>query len=479
MATDLNTVLGSLLNDLGDWVRTNISFGFINMSYILIGIDSLFSQLREVVEFFKPYRARIIPLELLQFRNRLLNSIVIEDSVQFDAEVSFHDFLVGDSTACCVDSTCTSFTSPREYYDCGSYHDIGAVTDIKKEIQITIDDTYRDYLHCPSSDTTGYVISEVLSGNYLLPQTVNIPTDSTSMVISIDADSTASILDYSVLLNIYNEQDTNPDIIPYVITDKSYSSFEVTFSNTFSSENYYLTWNIYDSTGIFGIESIPDGSSEVSIIFSTPMINPNYSISYTLENLVDSDSSFFFSTVIEKSVNGFTIKLSGEVPTGNYSISWAAFEYGRTTSALTTQDGLTQIPYNSNTVTVPFDVPYELYNNYNLALSIINLDDTSASNLGYIVRSKDLYGFTLQLSDFTDSTNYYLSWVITINANLFVGEDFLYRQTGQFRNFDDEGSFDCTHGFDQCDIFVEDVINFLLQENGDFLLQENGDRIIL
>ena len=79
LATDNNTVLGSLLKDLGEWVRANISYGFINVSYILFGIDSLFGQLRDVVEFFKPYRARLIPLELMQIRNRLFNSILLEE----------------------------------------------------------------------------------------------------------------------------------------------------------------------------------------------------------------------------------------------------------------------------------------------------------------------------------------------------------------------------------------------------------------
>jgi len=54
-----------------------------------------------------------------------------------------------------------------------------------------------------------------------------------------------------------------------------------------------------------------------------------------------------------------------------------------------------------------------------------------------------------------------------------------YYQSGGFRDFDSEGTFDCTHGFDLVQITVEDVIAYLLQETGFYLLQENGARIIL
>ncbi|GAG20181.1 unnamed protein product, partial [marine sediment metagenome] len=48
-------ILCSLLNDLGEWVRSNISFGFINLGYILCGFDSLVSTMGDVVNFWKPY----------------------------------------------------------------------------------------------------------------------------------------------------------------------------------------------------------------------------------------------------------------------------------------------------------------------------------------------------------------------------------------------------------------------------------------
>jgi hypothetical protein len=162
LATDNITILGSLLNDLGEWVRNNISYGFINMSYILFGLDSLFSQMSDVIEFFKPYRARIVPLETIQFSNRLFNSIIVEDTFSFDVNVDFHEFVTGDSEPCCtqqdidsttpvcLDSTSTNLFYSRETYDCGSWHDIGAVTDMPQELFIEIQQDVPDAMRCPT-----------------------------------------------------------------------------------------------------------------------------------------------------------------------------------------------------------------------------------------------------------------------------------------------------------------------------------------
>lgn len=164
------TVLGTLLKDLGDWVRNNISFGFINMSYILFGIDSLFGQLTKVIDFFKPYRARLIPLELIQIRNRLFNSIIVEDKFETTIEENIHDFLTGDSEPCCADST-TCLHYSRDTYDCGSWHDIGAVTDLPKDLFIEIKDNIYDAMRCPrgGGDSTAFVTSEVLDNYYPEP----------------------------------------------------------------------------------------------------------------------------------------------------------------------------------------------------------------------------------------------------------------------------------------------------------------------
>jgi len=163
-------ILASLLSDLGNWVRSNLSFGFMNISYAIFGISALYALLKDVIEFFKPYRARLVPLEMLEFRSRLENTIIIEDELDtIDILFDFYDYCTGDSAPCCSDPTliCPDSTDALQYYsrdtyDCGSYYDIGIVVD--RDPFIEYFDNYRDSLVCSfqNTDSTAIVTSEVV-----------------------------------------------------------------------------------------------------------------------------------------------------------------------------------------------------------------------------------------------------------------------------------------------------------------------------
>jgi hypothetical protein len=155
-------VLNSLLKDLANWVRANIGFGFINLGFILSGMQALFDELKPVIDFFKPYRARLVVLEAIQFKHRLFSSIIIEDRLEpLSTTDEFYDYITGNSIPCALDSTTPLYYS-RESYDCGSYFDIGAATDIRKVFDLHYREEIHDHLPCPSSDTTGFVVSETL-----------------------------------------------------------------------------------------------------------------------------------------------------------------------------------------------------------------------------------------------------------------------------------------------------------------------------
>jgi len=258
-------ILGTLLDDLGLWIRSELSYGFANIAYVMFGIDSLFSDLREVVEFFKPYRARFIPIENLEFSSRLTETIIVEDENDtIGVDLLFHDFLTANSKPCCGDETidttsnidctttyesktqcgrnvvsaktpngpsdlwasstlylvndlvnrydpstkyvnqyicikqhtsnlninqpvtgtdwttywevysqviCTDSTSlglfySRDTYDCGSYHDIGAVSDLPTELFIQQEELIHEGLNCvPNEEGTAIVTWEILESD--------------------------------------------------------------------------------------------------------------------------------------------------------------------------------------------------------------------------------------------------------------------------------------------------------------------------
>ncbi len=205
-ADPLVDILGVLLLDVGSWIRANVSPVFLNLSHMVFGINSLFSDLRKVIDFFKPYRARLIALETLEFNNPLFETIIVEDDLgTIDVEIQQHDFLTGDSTPCCtedIDSTSpsticldstTSLVYSRDTYDCGSYFDIGAVTDLPRELFIDYEETIQDTLTCiPGIDTSTPIVIDSTTSAFVTPN--DLVKDATSSItIDFETNELANI----------------------------------------------------------------------------------------------------------------------------------------------------------------------------------------------------------------------------------------------------------------------------------------------
>lgn len=141
-------VLKYLLGDLTQWIKTHISPLGVDLASFMLGFAAL-DYLTDVINFFKPYRARMCMAENLYIiKDSVGDGIVPEDEfgpttvidrfIDWDTANSkpscccsweghyLHD-LTGYDWQCnpCMDSTACIYYS-RETYDCGSYFDIGA-----------------------------------------------------------------------------------------------------------------------------------------------------------------------------------------------------------------------------------------------------------------------------------------------------------------------------------------------------------------
>jgi len=470
LGTDNVAVLGTLLRDLGEWVRANLSYGFINMSYILFGIDSLFDQVRDVIEFFKPYRARLIPIEMLEFRNRLFNSIVVEDTFDTTANIEFHNFLVGDSIPCCSDATCTQLFQPREFFDCGSYFDIGAVTDLPRELQIDIEQSHHDMMKCPHVDTTGYVVSEIVNVTFLDPYTDPIPSGTNSVTIALP--QFRPNLNYGIGLSIRFDPTIDPLATPeqfaFLVTDKKVSQFTVSLSGNVPNDSYFIDWYTVDST-YSGSVVVADDSTSLNVVFSHPCSSVDYTVSGTLTNYIDSSTTIYAFSISDKTALGFKVNFSGPIDSPNYK-----FDYFICSSDV---DGVEEITNNNDVVSVAFTQPLS----HNVYPLITTVEGDNGNIYAWSVIDKTAFGFTVKLSGPTDSTGVNnLSWAIP-DKTVPRFTDFNYFQSGGFRDFDEPngGTFDCSYSSDLVFITVEEMIAYLLQENGFKLLQENGYGILL
>jgi hypothetical protein len=139
LSVSTEEILQSLLKDLGIWVRNNIGFGFVNAGYITFGLKNLFEDLNGVINFFKPYHARLILLEKLVFDTRLFHAIRIDDDVDIPSmDLITHDFMTGNNYPCCSDEFPVDSTS-----------------DICFETGETLPACSRQYLDSTSINTTG------------------------------------------------------------------------------------------------------------------------------------------------------------------------------------------------------------------------------------------------------------------------------------------------------------------------------------
>jgi len=724
LAISLEEVLGSLLNDMGEWVRAYLSLGFINISYILFGLDSMFSNLRKVIEFFKPYRARLIPLEYLQLTSRLFNSVVVEDKFSFDVDMQVHDFLTGDSSPCCegridcyssditelikssspiasdsstvliylpdeipvqyaavanitarydhltdagsfatmitsknstsfelllssptanehywvdflvcevgpkagvqqvfpddfvevilplpqansdypllitlqnivdadvskyaytiVEKTPTSFkvkfsdlvdngsfylnwiipdtgiiqttqltsqeqiitlsneerntyyaisasivntvdsdtsqylftivdkttenfkikinsppdstnyyviwnlhrykqaedeicitdatscletqTYSREYYDCGSWHDIGAVTDLPRELFIQIEDSIYDALRCPISDTTGFVVNEVNTRVYK-SNVEPIPYHTSSVYYNLNEDVEPDEF-YSLVACISNVVLPDSSMLAYTIRGKTALGFYIDLSEITENPSYKIDWmksRDPDNSGLKGLNA-GDNSTIINFAEAKDTTSP---ILVSLET-TDSTAIQYLYEISDRTVNGFTVRFSSPIATNNYILNWII-----PTNA---NKGLEPLPNGLDEVTIVFPDP--TLNDINAVVgSIINIADATSSMYPFQVIEKGITSFKVKFSSPIDSNNYYFAWDVVGAENKL--DELLFIQTGGFRHFDQEGTFDCTHGFDLISITIEDITDYLLQEDGFYLLQETGDRILL
>jgi len=162
--------LGYLLREFDYWVQLNISSGAPFLSLIVLGMEShLIKDIQELINFFKPYRARMSTVEVMYVtKNPLLDSVRVDDLLIERPVLYFDDYINWGKPCCsspdtyCPEAAVDSYYN-RDTYDCGSYHDIGAAFD-KRDCFIYIRDEIDDHrLICRlGSDTdnhsTGYTL---------------------------------------------------------------------------------------------------------------------------------------------------------------------------------------------------------------------------------------------------------------------------------------------------------------------------------
>jgi len=164
-------ILASFLEALSGWVRVHINTNASDIISIVLGISSSPAVAR-IINFFKPYRARLLATQFYYvIDNPLFDFVRIYDrNFYLKVQENFYDYATANSLSCCGgdETSCSDveiiepLLYSRETYDCGSYHDIGIVWDQQPQICEVI--YLEDSLNCHRSNSTSEYWYEVSPG---------------------------------------------------------------------------------------------------------------------------------------------------------------------------------------------------------------------------------------------------------------------------------------------------------------------------
>ena len=407
---DLEDVLSSLLRDLSTWVRTNFGLGFVNFSFILFGIQAFFEDIKQVIDFFKPYRARIVLLESLRISDRLLNSIVVEDKVSYDADINVYDFVTGDSTPCCSSDTPVDATSIiqcenstkctrhylenpssirfRGFWKLGEYYELNDVIPDKDNNQYIC--TSAHYALTTTKPPTG-----ISYANYWDKLSEIVCQDNTSATYySRDTFDCGSNFDYGAVVNETTEIYQEDTIYDHMRCPSDSSAFVVSQLNDYS----YNT----NTKHIPYSSPLDPNSTSFTILFDKTLDSTNYIPFVSIRNESGSGASFA-SIVTNKRTTSFDVLLSGKIESDRYYADWAIDSTGITgVYNLSAGDSTAIVLLTSDCTST----------DYAIALTLSNYVDTIPSLFLFDIIDKKPGYFIVRFSEPMDSDNYNIEWSV-------------------------------------------------------------------
>jgi len=133
--------------------------------------------------------------------------------------------------------------------------------------------------------------------------------------------TSSGVIDHGYLIGLSDD-----DHLQYVPRNGS-RGFTSTVSGIDPTQNYHLATKSYvdNSSGIYehGRINVPNGASQVSVVFGAALSNNNYTVNATLQNVADSPPSIYAFIVSATISGGFTVTFMGDMDSANYYLNWS------------------------------------------------------------------------------------------------------------------------------------------------------------
>ena len=404
LIADREALLFSLLKDLSLWVRTNIGYGFVNFGFILFGINEFFTDLKPVIDFFKPYRARLLLIEALQIKNRLFNKILVEDSMSFDIGYEFVDYITADSVPCCLDTTCSTITTcsrqfiitpPSDFVWKGLWTEdedyaindvVSAALDGKQYICIQAHEGSIETKPPTGTDWLLYweVLSELICDSTATTSFYSRETFDCGSYFDI-----GSVIDRDEEPTIYIDE----DIHEYLKCGRDGTGY--VFSQI-------LGTTYVSPEGPPVIKSISYDSTTMLVLFDVDKTSTDYIIGLTLENELPGATPIKY-VVSYKSVTSFMVRFEDKIPDSYYNMHWFVLDDFPNSGIINLTSGSSEQEVFLSTA--------QDSTNYTTSVVLRNINN-SDEMIPFNIQQKTSSSFIVGFSKAIPSSNYYMEWAV-------------------------------------------------------------------
>ena len=154
--------------------------------------------------------------------------------------------------------------------------------------------------------------------------------------------------------------------------------------------------------------TVTNGTTSVTVTFSSVFADTSYSANATFENTTDTNPQFQPVTITNKTISGFTATWNAPVDSGNYLLCYSASPLGATTIA-----GVESLGNGVTSKAVTLS-PVQSSTNYAIVTNFNNSIDSEPTYQPMAITSKSTSGFTITWNTPTDSVNYSLEFQISV-----------------------------------------------------------------
>ena len=207
---------------------------------------------------------------------------------------------------------------------------------------LTLDPQYQYGSGDPSDGTNGDIYyNEVIerfrifqngtwqnlaSGNAVgTAQEVPVSSGVTSIIVTFDLPLPSAV--YTVLAQMVNVTDPNPEFQPITITNKTAIGFTATWNSPTDTANYAVDYVVAGAQEQMGEAIIGINGTSVTVTLPIPLVSTAYVVIGEFVNTVDATPQFQPVTVTNKTASAFTVTWNMPCDTGNYRLAYQVATY--------------------------------------------------------------------------------------------------------------------------------------------------------